>query len=207
MQGDLFSASLPSQVLPMRDANVTYIQDFLSNKEAQEYFSVLSSSLAWRQDDIKIYGKEVKIPRLHAWYGDQTSSYSYSGITLQPQRWTSALAMLKRRCEAECQTRFNSVLANLYRDQQDSMGWHSDNEDELGAQPIIASLSLGETRDFDFKHIHTKEKIRLALPSGSLLIMAGDTQQFWLHGIAKRSRALAPRINLTFRTIKGLSER
>lgn len=203
MQSDLFSDPEQTQpeLLPMRDGNVCFLRNFLTPKQANQYFSILSTSLAWQQDSIKMYGKEVKIPRLHGWYGENEAAYTYSGITLQPKPWTAELLELKTKCEAFTAVKFNSVLANYYRDGQDSMGWHSDNENELGQQPVIASVSLGQSRDFDFRHIKTKQKVRLALTSGSLLIMAGDTQKFWQHAIPKRASSMSGRINLTFRSI------
>lgn len=203
MQCDLFSDPEQKQpeLLPMSDGKVTFMRDFLTIKQSNQYFSILSTSLAWQQDTIKMYGKEVKIPRLHGWYGEKEAAYAYSGITLQPKSWTTELLELKSKCEALAEVKFNSVLVNYYRDGQDSMGWHSDNESELGQQPVIASVSLGQARDFDFRHIKTKQKIRLTLTSGSLLIMAGNTQTFWQHAVPKRTASMSGRINLTFRCI------
>lgn len=203
MQGDLFSDPEQKQpeLMPMRDGKVTFMRDFLTTAQANQYFSVFSTSLAWQQDTIKMYGKEVKIPRLHSWYGENEAAYAYSGIMLQPKSWTPELLDLKSQCEILAKVRFNSVLVNYYRDGQDSMGWHSDNEPELGEQPVIASVSLGQVRDFDFRHINTKQKVRLTLTPGSLLIMAGDTQTFWQHAVPKRTASMSGRINLTFRYI------
>jgi alkylated DNA repair dioxygenase AlkB len=207
MQGDLFSDSVQKQpeLLPMRDGKVTFMRDFLTSELANQYFSVLSTSLAWQQDTIKMYGKEVKIPRLQAWYGDKEAVYAYSGITLHPKCWTAELLELKSKCEYAANTQFNSVLLNYYRDGQDSMGWHSDNELELGEQPVIASISLGQARDFDLRHIRSKQKIRLNLTSGSLIIMSGDTQSFWQHAVPKRTAFMTGRINLTFRSINNFT--
>lgn len=203
MQSDMFSEKqqCESIKLDMPDADVTYLSGFLNAQESTEYFAKLKANLAWRQDNIKMFGKAVKIPRLQAWYGDPESAYTYSGLTMDPKRWTPELFRLKHRCESQCQTRFNSVLANLYRNERDSMGAHADNEPELGKQPIIASVSLGQVRELIFKHIHTGKKVTLPLASGSLLIMAGETQQFWQHAINKRRTPLGERINLTFRMI------
>lgn len=207
-QSDLF-AELHNQtpfVLNMPDAKVSYQSAFVSQQKADHYFSVLERTLAWRQDHIRMYGKEVKIPRLQAWYGEPESAYSYSGLTMQPLPWTQALMELKGLCEQAAQCQFNSVLANYYRDGQDSMAMHSDDEPELGKNPIIASLSLGESRDFDLRHKRTREKQRVALQHGSLLIMGGNTQQYWQHGISKCRAPLGGRINLTFRTIYQLEK-
>lgn len=187
----------------MVDADVRYLPEFLTAEQSNHCYLTLLETLKWRQDSIKLYGKTVKIPRLQAWYGDPCASYRYSGIQLQPLPWTSALWEIKQRCESVCETGFNSVLANYYRDGQDSMGWHSDDEPELGEQPIIASLSVGQTREFDFRHKLSGEKYRISLPPGSLLIMSGPTQRFWQHGITKRKTNLQGRINLTFRTISS----
>lgn len=178
-----------------------WAEHFLTPTQADHAFSVLTQELDWQQEAITLFGKSVLQPRLQAWYGDK--AYTYSGLTMPPKAWTPMLADLKQRCELLAGQAFNSVLANLYRDGQDSMGWHQDNEPELGQQPVIASLSLGETRRFVLRHLHSKEKFELPLSHGSLLIMAGNTQHFWQHCVPKTVRALEPRINLTFRLIHG----
>jgi|TARA_R110002124_G_scaffold154361_4_gene321361 alkylated DNA repair dioxygenase AlkB len=202
-QASLFSSSSTSevQILPLPDGDFRHFQHFLSNQEADAYYQQLLASLAWRQDDIKMYGKQVKIPRLQAWYGDEDALYQYSGLNLPPIPWTEALYELKVKCEKACDTQFNSVLANCYRDGRDSMAWHSDDEPELGERPVIASLSLGQMRNFDLKHRTSGQRHRLPLEHGSLLVMAGNSQTHWLHSVAKTTKALAPRINLTFRLI------
>lgn len=187
------------------DATLTYRQDFLAPGKAMHLLDSLKATLQWRQDHIRLFGRLVKIPRLQAWYGDPDTNYVYSGLELQPMPWTNELLNIKAACEQVCQTRFNSVLANWYRDGQDSMGWHSDNEPELGVNPVIASVSLGEIRNLDFRHKVTGQKLRLPLASGSLLIMAGTTQLYWQHGIAKSRKPMGERINLTFRTIRGIT--
>ncbi len=206
MQSDLFENVLGEDVitLPMQDAKVWYRDHFIVPIEADQLFDELRQTLQWRQDHIKMYGKAVKIPRLQAWYGDKSSTYQYSGLTLQPLPWTACLLNLKARCEAACNTPFNSVLANYYRDGQDSMGMHADDEPELGDNPVIASLTFGAVRDFDFKHRQTHQKMTIKLHHGSLLVMSGTTQKYWHHGIAKRASALGGRINLTFRNILSL---
>ena len=205
MQQDLFSHGdnqLETCIrLPMPDADVAYYPDFLSADQAQHYFNVLQHSLFWRQEEIQLYGKRFNVPRLQAWYGDKEASYRYSNLTLEPNAWTPELANLKLRCEQQSGSVFNSVLANLYRDGQDSMGMHADDEAELGRQPVIASLSLGALRTLVFSHKQTKQKIKLPLAAGSLLVMQGTTQRFWQHGITKRKTAIAARINLTFRFV------
>ncbi|KJG05508.1 DNA repair protein [Photobacterium angustum] len=172
---------------------------FLNLQRSEQYFQQLKSELNWQQEHITLFGKSVLQPRLQTWIGDAV--YTYSGLTMHPQPWTSAILDLKTQCEQQAQTRFNSVLGNLYRDGEDYMGWHQDNERELGHQPVIASLSFGATRQFVFKHKTTKEKIAFQLTPGSLLIMAGETQQYWQHALPKTKRVNEPRINLTFRYI------
>ncbi len=208
MQSDLFedNPEVNAIELDMPDASVRYLSNFLTTSDAEYYFEILQRTLAWRQDHIKMFGKSVKIPRLQAWYGEPVAAYTYSGLTMQPLAWTTELAELRHRCEEYCRARFNSVLANYYRDGQDSMGAHSDNEPELGAQPIIASLSLGQERELIFKHQYQEHKLNLPLANGSLLIMSGTTQDFWLHNINKRTIPLGPRINLTFRMIYPLEK-
>jgi len=169
-------------------------------------FESLTLEVAWRQEPIQMFGKRYMQPRLLAWYGDEGVSYRYSGIRHDPQAWTPTLTALRIRVEALCGARFNSVLANLYRDHRDSMGLHSDDERELGCQPVIASLSLGEERVFRLKHRHDKsiKPIRLPLASGTLLVMRGDTQSNWRHEVPKQTKPCGPRINLTFRFVHSL---
>ncbi|GGO64191.1 alpha-ketoglutarate-dependent dioxygenase AlkB family protein [Bowmanella pacifica] len=197
MQQSLFN---PGQII-LPQAELDYREDFLSRQKADELLACFRQSLDWRQDFIKLYGKVVKIPRLQAWYGDPGSDYRYSGLTLSPLPWTESLAWLKQACEQACGHKFNAVLANWYRDGTDSMGWHADNEPELGQEPVIASVSLGTSRNLDFRHMASNEKYRIALHHGSLLIMRGTTQQHWQHAIAKSRQVSEERINLTFRYI------
>lgn len=161
----------------------------------------MQKELDWRQDEISLYGKQILIPRLQAWYGDKESFYQYSGLSLTPTPWTERLLILKKKVENNLECSFNSMLANLYRDQKDSVSWHSDDEQELGLRPTIASLSFGAERVFQLKHKKTGERFKLPLQSGSLLIMAGDTQRYWQHAVLKQQRHIGPRINLTFRKI------
>ena len=166
-----------------------------------ELLPALYQELSWRQDSLTMFGRKVNIPRLQAWYGDNELSYTYSNLTLVAIPWTERLKQLKEQIEAICHSDFNAVLANCYRDNNDSVGWHSDDEDELGSEPVIASLSFGATRFFQFKHKITGEKFRLPLHSGDLLVMSGETQSFWQHAIHKTRRESPMRINLTFRKI------
>jgi len=189
--------------LDLPDAKLKYIADFLSLSVADTYLATLTQTLRWQQDHIKIYGREVKIPRLQAWYGEPEARYQYSGLSMAPLKWTPELLALKRMCEQEAGAEFNSVLANLYRDGEDTVGWHGDNEAELGRQPVIASISLGVCRAIDFRHNISGIKKRLPLEHGSLLLMSGNTQQFWQHSIARSKKIKNARINLTFRYVYG----
>ncbi|GAA0362048.1 alpha-ketoglutarate-dependent dioxygenase AlkB [Bowmanella denitrificans] len=197
MQQSLFDTG----VITLPQAELDYRPDFLDQCSADGLLRCFRDSLAWRQDHIKLYGKVVKIPRLQAWYGDAGTQYRYSGLTLSPEHWTAELSALKLACEQACGQRFNAVLANWYRSGDDSMGWHSDDEPELGRNPVIASVSLGVCRNLDFRHKGTGQTHRLPLQHGSLLIMSGPTQSHWQHGIAKTRRVIGERINLTFRYI------
>ena len=193
--------SLESIVLP--GGELLYSLNYLSETEADKYLRVLQGNVQWEQHQITIFGRQLPTPRLSAWHGDIDARYTYSGLALEPLPWTAPLEVLKTRLETTCNAHFNSVLLNQYRDGQDSMGWHSDDEPELGEQPTIASLSLGGTRRFLLKHKYRKElaPVELALGHGSLLIMRGQTQMYWKHQIPKTKRPVDARINLTFRRI------
>jgi len=161
----------------------------------------LRSELLWDQPTIKMYGKVIPQPRLVSWLGDSGVSYTYSGTTLHPNPWTPSLLKLKATSEQLAGECFNSALANLYRDGNDSVAWHSDDEPELGTNPTIASVSLGDQRRFHLRHRDTRETIRVDLPSGSVLVMSGRCQAEWEHQISKTKKPVGPRINLTFRRI------
>src|ERR1700720_476431 len=145
----------------------------------------------------RIFGREMPIPRMTAWFGD--GAYSYSGILHLPAPFPAIIERLRERAEALSGASFNAALANLYRPGRDSVGWHSDNESGLGNRPTIASLSLGGERRFQFRHRETKQTITLGLRMGHWLIMAGETQRFWVHQVPKTAAAAAPRVNLSFR--------
>ncbi|MFB9135796.1 alpha-ketoglutarate-dependent dioxygenase AlkB family protein [Vibrio olivae] len=185
--------------LDIDDGKLYWHPHFLDANEADDLFQTCYQQLAWRQESITLFGNSVLQPRLQAWYGD--ACYQYSGLMMQPLPWPDFLLTLKQRCEAIADTSFNSVLANLYRNGQDSMGYHQDNEPELGHQPIIASVSVGEQRRFTLKHLTTKQTYNLELTHGSLLIMAGNLQHYWKHALPKTQRFNQPRINLTYRNI------
>lgn len=193
----------------MVDSDIHLQQRFLPSCADHDLLTELIEATPWRQDKITVFGKQYLQPRLVAWYGDEAVSYTYSGLSLVALAWTDALIAVKRRIESVAGHRFNSVLLNYYRDQRDSMGMHSDDEPELGEQPVIASLSLGEERTLVLKHKYRKDvdTVKLPLASGSLLVMKGDTQRHWKHGIHKERRQCGPRVNLTFRAIVQSAER
>lgn len=178
---------------------------FLSGTEATDLKKLLIAEAPWQQTTQKMYDKTVLTPRLTAWYGDEGSSYKLGGKTIKAQPWLPELLSLKERIEKKYGSRFNSVLLNLYRDGNDSVAWHRDKESELGNRPVIASVSLGQARYFDFRRIddHSK-KHSILLKHGSLLLMKGDVQEQWEHRIAKSSTKMRSRINLTFRLISEI---
>ncbi|MES2071772.1 MAG: alpha-ketoglutarate-dependent dioxygenase AlkB [Pseudomonadota bacterium] len=202
---DLFAACGSLEAIPLPDADVSFARAFYPADVAARYLDILLKDTDWRREKIRVWGKEHWQPRLTAWHGDVGSNYSYSGLTLERKPWTPTLLEIKHDIEALSGHRFNSVLLNLYRDENDSVGWHSDNEAELGPNPVIASLSLGQTRTFKMKHRNRPElkTTSIELTHGSLLLMAGTTQRFWQHAVDKERLHMDPRINLTFRYIAG----
>lgn len=184
------------------DADIKYFQNFLSQKEATDYFQRLLVNIEWKQHSIKIFGKSLPQPRLTALYGETGLAYTYSGLTLKPHPFTHDLKAIKNKIKQFSPETFTHCLANLYRDGSDSMGLHADDEQELGKDPVIASVSLGETRKFRLKHKFDKNlKLNIDLEPGSLLIMQGTTQHFWKHELPKTSIIKGQRINLTYRKI------
>ncbi len=182
-------------------ADVDWYPHWLSPEEAAVAFEALVDEVEWKQDIIGTPGGMKPLPRLTAWQGDPGAVYVYSGIRNEPRDWTPTVSALRSLAEATCATRFNSVLLNRYRSGEDSMGWHADREPELGAEPVIASVSLGVARRFDLRHNATGQLRAFELTSGSLLVMRGRTQQEWRHRVAKAPRVQGERINLTFRAI------
>lgn len=196
-------ALLISALNAMPDAEIWLYPDCFSAGESDAFLQDLLDHIAWQQETTRIYGKIVTVPRLTAWYGEVGKSYSYSSITHYPYPWTPTLLTIKRRIEAVADVRFNSVLLNQYRDERDSVGWHSDDEPELGQNPVIGSVSFGATRDFQFKHKQIRsQRASVDLSHGSFLLMHGATPHYWLHRIPKMARSCGPRINLTFRMIQ-----
>ena len=194
-------------ILTLPDSDIIYYPNFYSIEEASALFENLKSNTSWQQDDITVYGKTYPQPRLTALYSLETMIYSYSGISMNTMPFTPTLIQIKNKIEENSKEKFNAVLLNLYRDGNDSVGWHSDDEKELGKNPIIASLTLGEERMFHLRHKNNKLlKSKFLLQHGSLLLMKGKTQHFWQHQIPKSKKINKSRINLTFRIIKKLPE-
>jgi alkylated DNA repair dioxygenase AlkB len=177
------------------------IPGFFAKQQADIFYSQLLQSIAWEQEEIIVFGKKVMVPRQVCWYGDKQAVYSYSGVVHQPLPWNDILLEIKQRIESFSGFLFNSVLANLYRFGNDSMGWHADKEKELGRNPAIASLSFGDDRLFKLRHNKTGEMINIDLQHGDLLLMSGALQHHWRHCIPKTRLEKKPRINLTFRKI------
>jgi len=185
---------------------LNYFPEVFPAAESKSLFEKLTENITWRQESIIIFGRKVLTPRLTAWYGDAGAVYKYSGVSFDPLPWTEELLFIKSKAEGLAGTIFNSVLLNLYRDGSDSMGWHSDDEPELGRDPIIASVNLGEARRFDLRlKTDHHQKLQILLEDGSVLVMKGELQHYWQHQIAKSAKVKGRRINLTFRTIKTLS--
>jgi len=171
-------------------------------EDASRLFEALRVGIRWRQEEIVIFGQRRRVPRLVAWHGDPGASYRYSGTDHHPEPWTPDLERLRARVRELGGAEFNAVLLNLYRDGRDGMGWHADDEPELGRDPVIASVSLGASRRFCLRHRRRKDlKLDLELPHGSVLVMAGPTQHHWVHALPKTRRPVGERINLTFRRI------
>ncbi|WP_333808611.1 alpha-ketoglutarate-dependent dioxygenase AlkB family protein [Flavobacterium sp.] len=189
-------------VLPLPDAVFEFYPNFFNKDEADELFEKLLNETPWQQDDIIIFGKKIAQPRLTCLFGNEGKPYSYSGLTMQPHNWNPTLIFIKDKIEQEANQYFTTVLANLYRNEKDSNGWHSDNEKELGRNPTIASISFGEERKFQLKHNTISEaRINLNLNHGSLLLMKEGSQIYYKHQIPKAVQPKNARINLTFRTI------
>ena len=196
------------QAFDLPGAEVALYPRWLAAGEADELLARLLAEIPWETHRLRLFGREVAAPRLSCWIGDAGARYAYSGRRFEPRPWPPALAGLRARVERACGARFDSVLANLYRDGDDAMGWHSDDEPELGARPLIASLSLGAERRFRFRRRRARgepampgDTRELRLPHGSLLRMAGDTQRLYRHELPRMRAVVAPRINLTFRRV------
>jgi alkylated DNA repair dioxygenase AlkB len=204
IQADLFGQTIENQnpFIKLQDADLLYHPVFFNKSESDKIFKTLLESIAWKQDKIMMYGKELPLPRLSAWYGENNKPYTYSGITLNPLPWNNELLQIKEKIEAEAKVKFTSVLLNRYRNGQDYVGWHTDSEKELGNNPIIGSVNFGATRKFQLRRIDNhKEKFEIELKHGTFLLMGGSTQHFWQHQIPKTATKIGERLNLTFRVI------
>lgn len=199
MQQFLFDTK--ENILPFDGKAILY-PAYFSAVDSDHYLKLLQHEITWRQEPIKIFGKEIMQPRLTAWYGDTGKGYSYSGIRMVPLPWTTSLMEIKVTIEKSAGVNFTSALLNYYRNGKDSMGWHRDNEKELGTNPVIASVSFGASRKFQFRNYKEKTMIRsIDLTHGSLLLMKEQTQHYWEHRLPKIHKEAGARINLTFRVI------
>ena len=192
-----------SSLIKADNLYVEYIENFFDFDQSQLYMKHLTNDIKWKREKIRMWGREIVTKKRIAWYADEGKSYTYSGSTFHPDQWNELLLEIKKHVEQYIKFQFNSVLLNEYPNGKVGMGWHSDDERELGIDPIIASLSFGANRDFIFKHKTDKrfENIKIHLKSGSLLLMLGSTQHHWKHSLPKRLKVREPRINLTFRKI------
>jgi alkylated DNA repair dioxygenase AlkB len=199
-QLNIFGESLQTIVLPPE--LLEYHPRIFDAMETKAFMTEFINNVPWQQRIVAMYGKQIITPRLTAWYGDASSDYTFSGTKFDPLPWTKELLLIKSKVETIAGINFNSVLLNYYRDGNDSVAWHSDDENELGVNPVIASLSLGQMRRFDIrnKRDHQK-KYSVDLENGSLLLMKGNLQHYWEHRIAKSTKLLKERVNLTFRVI------
>jgi alkylated DNA repair dioxygenase AlkB len=185
-----------------KDGGATYIPGFFDPEQCAALFTSIQSTIDWKEDQLLMFGKLITTKRKVAWVGDAGCSYTYSGVKKFPQAWTADLLHIKHKLESLTHSAFNSCLLNLYHDGDEGMGWHSDDEKELDSAAPIASVSLGGTRKFAFKHKLDKTSVSLFLEDGSVLLMQPPTQEFWQHSLTKTKRPVAPRINLTFRAIR-----
>ncbi len=178
------------------------LAQFCDVETAQHWFAQLHAEIPWQRHRLRLFGRDIDAPRLSCWIGDAEAAYTYSRTRFEPQPWTPALVALRAALDAQCGENFNSVLCNFYRNGRDTMGWHSDDEPELGSQPVIASLSFGAPRRFRLRHRHDSAlRLELTLESGDLLLMAGATQRNYRHDLPRTARRVESRINLTFRRI------
>ena len=198
MPYELYTAGEPVNVLPY-DGEVFYFSGILNNAEAGFYFDALLHSIEWKQDEVVLFGKYIKTNRKMAWYSEDLRPYRYSNITREALPFTRELLVLKELSERWCGELFNSCLLNFYKDGNEGMGWHSDDEKAIVANSAIASISLGSFRRFDFRHKENRKTISIFLENGSLLLMKGLTQFNWQHALPKSKKITEPRINLTFR--------
>ena len=192
---------MKQEIINHQNLDIILDKFFLNQSDANNLYERCLNDISWQSSAIIMFGKKIDVPRLECWYGDLGCEYTYSGKSLKRFEFPNFLLDLRMLIEKKVNSNFNSVLANLYRDGQDSMGLHADDEKELGNEPVIASISLGENRPIIFQNKKTKEKVTFDQPHGSLLVMQGKTQDHWKHAINKSKKIDKPRINLTFRNI------
>ena len=196
----LFALDPFENLLPF-DGDVNYFGSLFTRGQCKQLYHTLFNEIHWESDQVQINGKMIQTKRQVSWHGDSNQIYRYSGSIKHAKKWTDTLLELKAIVEAKTGESFNSCLLNYYADGEHQMAWHSDNEQELGSTPVIASLSLGATRKFSFKHKQNKHTCSIELEDGGLMIMKGDTQQHWLHSLPADVKCRDGRINLTFRVI------
>ncbi|SMF31786.1 DNA-N1-methyladenine dioxygenase [Alteromonadaceae bacterium Bs31] len=205
-QNDLFSNTTKQFFDLGGGAEILYWKNWMGAEQA-ELMRQLIKELPWQQPEIRVAGQNIAIPRKQCWYGDAGAQMHYSGKTFLPLPWSPLLSELRARVVRECEHDFNSVLVNFYRNGQDSVGWHADDEPELGDKPSIASLSLGAKRRFQIKHKNKmldktdRTRLNFELGEGDLLLMCGSIQESWQHSIPKTQKLVGPRVNLTFRLV------
>lgn len=199
----LYLSGEPQELLPF-DGSAVLHNRFFNEDFTRDAFEFLRENTPWEQPEIVMFGKKHKQSCLSTWHSDAGINYVYSGVERMAYPLNEILSEIRRRCEVAANSKFNSVLVNLYRDGSAGMGWHSDNEAINGREPTIASVSLGATRRFDLRHRETKETVKVDLEDGSLLVMSGLSQQCWVHQIAKTAKPVGPRINLTFRLVRSV---
>lgn len=201
-QNELFGecTEKTNSIIQLQDGELVYLPKFFDTSLSDTMFHSLLETIHWKQDIIKMYGKEIPLPRLSAWYGDTSKPYTYSGITMKPHNWTKELLFIKQQIEEVANVEFTSVLLNRYRNGSDYVGWHSDDEKELGHNPVIGSVNFGASRKFQLRRFDNhSEKLEVELHNGTYLLMKGATQHYWQHQVPKTTAKIGERLNLTFR--------
>jgi alkylated DNA repair dioxygenase AlkB len=198
---DLFNTSRINNILPF-DGTANYHGEILTTAQCAFFYDTFMKTIPWKNDEAIIFGKKIITKRKVAWYGASEFSYTYSKVTKKALVFTKELLDLKEIIEKESNETYNSCLLNLYHTGEEGMAWHSDGEKMLKKNGAIASVTLGATRKFSFKHKETKQNISIVLENGSLLVMKDATQTHWLHRLPLTKKVNSPRINLTFRTIE-----